>query len=149
MLASGPGSLYLADGTILQLRRSPQCLLMHELPPSLPHSTPAGPCRASAKPDLLAPQLKPWEVQLEEPACRALCFITIYCSCYFNIYGVRLSCELASQASLWSESLQGVGLSITTLILALSTLLKTTFCLGLPLFSRAFVHVAPGPPKDL
>lgn len=119
-----------------------------ELPPPLALLSPCRPCRTSAKPDLLALQLKPWEVQPEEPACRALCFITIYCSCYFNIYGVRLSCELASQASLWSDSLQGAGLNVPALILALSTLLKTTFLLELSLFPgllRMWPQVHPKP----
>lgn len=124
----------------------------HELPPPLALLRPCRPCRTSAKPDLLALQLKPWEVQPEEPACRALCFITIYCSCYFNIYGVRLSCELTSQASLWSDSLQGAGLSVPALILTLSTLLKTTFCLELPLFPELLCmwpQVHPKPPDTI
>lgn len=48
-----------------------------------------------------------------ETGCVALCFITIYCSCYFNIYGARLSRELISWASLRSKSLQGAGPGVT------------------------------------
>lgn len=147
----GSWALYLADGTSLQLRLLASACSCRELlpPPPLTLLSPCRPCRTSAKPDLLALQLKPWEVQPEEPACRALCFITIYCSCYFNIYGVRLSCELASQASLWSDSLQGAGLSVPALILALSTLLKTTVCLGLPLFPELLCIWPQVHPKPL
>ena len=48
-----------------------------------------------------------------ETGCVALCFITIYCSYYFNVYGARRRCELSSGASLRSESLQGAGPGVT------------------------------------
>lgn len=147
-MASCPGSLYLADGASLQAKAVLNSACLCPERPPLALLSPCRPCRTSAKPDLLALQLKPWEVQPEEPACGALCFITIYCSCYFNIYGVRLSCELTSQASLWSDSLQGVGQSVP-LILALSTLLKTTFCLGLPLFPELLCMWPQVHPKPL
>lgn len=117
-----------------------------------PHSAPAGPAEPLPSLTSWLWSSKPWEVQPEEPACRALCFITIYCSCYFNIYGVRLSCELASPASLWSESLQGAGQSVSlipVLTSALSTLLKTLFCLGLPLFSELLCMWPQVYPKPL
>lgn len=153
-LYSRLGSLYLAGGTVLHqslLSLVPACSYVNFLL-RWPHSAPAGPVEPLPSLTSWLWSSKPWEVQPEEPACRALCFITIYCSCYFNIYGVRLSCELASPASLWSESLQGAGQSVSlipVLMSALSTLLKTLFCLGLPLFSELLCMWPQVYPKPL
>lgn len=70
------------------------------------------PSVARAAPFLLLSS-KPWEVLPMETGCMALCFITVSCSCYCNLYGARLSCELISGASLRSESLQGAGPGVT------------------------------------
>lgn len=59
-----------------------------------------------------------------------------------------MECVLAVNSLLrrhCGQSLSGVGagLSDTTLILALATLLKTTFCLGLPLFTELLCMQGP------
>jgi hypothetical protein len=70
----------------------------------------------------------------------ALCFITIYCSCYFNIYGARLSCELTSPSSLRSESLRGRGRGFLSLFFwLLPYLLKIFILRGAPFVLRAFL----------
>ena len=82
-----------------------QCRLGFERPPPLDHARRVpldcqalchvGPSMGRAAPFVLLSS-KPRAALPVETACVALCFVTIYCSCYFNIYSARLSCELTS-----------------------------------------------------
>lgn len=82
-----------------------QSLLVFELlpPPDLAHWVPVGPANALPRRaisgegcSLLTSKLQTLGGLARGDGCVALCFITIYCSCYFNIYGTRLRCELIS-----------------------------------------------------
>lgn len=98
-----------------------QGLLVFELLPLyLARWVPVGPSDTLPRPtisgkgcSLLTSELQTLGGLARGDGCVALCFITIYCSCYFNIYGTHLSCELISRASLWSAALQGAGPGVT------------------------------------
>lgn len=100
-----------------------------------------------AAPSLLL-SAKPWEVLPLETGCGALCFITVYHSCYFNIYGARLSCELISCTSLWSESLQGAGPEVILIRFGFCPiyLIKNIVLLGAAFVLSPFLGVALDPP---
>ena len=83
-----------------------------------------------------------------ETGCVALCFITVYRSCYFNIYGAHLSCEHISCASLWSKSLQGAGPEVILIRFGFCPiyLIENIVLLGAAFVLSSFLDVALDPP---